>query len=68
MANYAGWSPGQLEDEIATGSWVTLPARVGLVFRSDAEELWRVVMKEYHGRQLTTLLGIDGVPDDPQVN
>jgi putative transcriptional regulator len=68
IANYAGWSPGQLEDEIATGSWVTLPARAGLVFSAEAEDLWRVVMKEHNGRQLTELLGIHGVPDDPRLN
>ena len=68
MANYSGWSPGQLEDEIATGSWVTLPARVALVFGTDADDLWSVVMKEYQGRQLTDMLGIHGVPEDPRMN
>lgn len=68
VANYAGWSPGQLEGEIAEGSWVTLPARLPLVFPADTDDLWSVVMKEYHGRQLTDLLGIHGVPDDPRVN
>ncbi len=68
VANYAGWSPGQLEDEIATGSWVSLPARVRLVFAADTDDLWSVVMKEYQGRRLTDLLGLHDVPDDPRVN
>jgi putative transcriptional regulator len=68
IANYSGWSPGQLEDEIATGSWVTFPARAALVFSMAAEDLWQVVMKEYNGRQLTDLLGIHGVPEDPRLN
>lgn len=68
VANYAGWSPGQLENEIATGSWITLPARVPLVFWSGGDDLWKVVMKEYNGRRLTSLLGIDEIPDDPRVN
>ena len=68
IANYAGGSSGQLEDEIATGSWVTLPARAGLVFSMVTEDLWQVVMKEYNGRQLTDLLGIHGVPEDPRLN
>ena len=66
LANYAGWSPGQLEGEIATGSWVTLPARASLVFWDGAEDLWEAVMKEYNGRQLTDLLGIREVPDGPE--
>ena len=68
VANYAGWSPGQLEGEIATGSWVSLPARTDLVFCTDPDDLWNVVMKEYNGRQLTDLLGIHEVPQDPRSN
>src|SRR5205823_196225 len=65
LANYAGWSPGQLEGEIAEGSWVSLPARPELVFTDSPGDLWTAVMKEYNGRRLTALLGIHDVPDDP---
>jgi putative transcriptional regulator len=68
LANYSGWSAGQLEGEIATGSWVCHPARSGLVFWEGAGDLWNAVMKEYNGRLLTQRLGIRGVPDDPSVN
>lgn len=68
VANYSGWSPGQLEGEIAEGSWVTLPARPGLVFGDAPEDLWEAVMKEYHGLRLASLLGLRGLPDDPRAN
>jgi putative transcriptional regulator len=68
VANYAGWSAGQLEGEIELGSWITLPASPALVFWAGAEDLWKVVMKDHNGRQLTVLLGIREVPDDPSVN
>ena len=68
LANYAGWSAGQLEGEIEMGSWITLPASPALVFWAGAEDLWKVVMKDHNGRQLTVLLGIREVPDDPSVN
>ena len=39
-AGYAGWSPGQLEHEIARGSWHVLPGEPELVFDSDPASLW----------------------------
>jgi putative transcriptional regulator len=37
---YAGWAPGQLEGEIAAGSWVVVPADEGLVFDQNHEKKW----------------------------
>lgn len=34
---YAGWSPGQLEDEIQRNGWLTVPADPGLLFDNDLE-------------------------------
>jgi putative transcriptional regulator len=68
LANYAGWSPGQLEGEIAEGSWVTLPARPALVFWDASGDLWEAVVKEYNGLRLTSMLGIRELPVDPRVN
>jgi putative transcriptional regulator len=68
LANYSGWSPGQLEGEIAAGSWVTLPARAALVFWSGPGDVWKAAMKEYEGRRFTDLLNIHHLPDDPRLN
>lgn len=68
LANYSGWSPGQLESEIAEGSWITLPARPVMVFRDTPGDHWETVMKEYNGLRLCSLLGLRGMPDDPRAN
>ena len=41
---YAGWAPGQLEDEIANGGWHTRSADPHLVFDSPRDTLWRDAM------------------------
>ena len=38
---YAGWSPGQLEEEMESGSWRVLAAPVPAFFDKDPAELWR---------------------------
>ncbi len=47
---YAGWSPGQLEEEIQQNGWLNVPADPGLLFDGDLEGKY--------GRALK-LLGID---------
>ena len=44
FAGYAGWAPGQLEDEMKRGAWVTHPATVDLVFNAEVEALWREIL------------------------
>ncbi len=35
---YAGWSAGQLEQELAENSWLTLPAASDIIFSTPAEQ------------------------------
>ena len=37
---YAGWGPGQLEQEIAAGAWTVTTASAQLLFDVPPEELW----------------------------
>lgn len=41
FAGYAGWAPGQLENEMAKDAWLVEPATLGLIFHQPADELWR---------------------------
>ena len=44
MIGYAGWASGQLEAELNTGSWFTLPGDQALIFGADADKKWRQAM------------------------
>ena len=46
FAGYAGWSPGQLEDEMKRHTWMTHPASLELVFHSKPEELWQLILRQ----------------------
>jgi putative transcriptional regulator len=37
---HAGWAPGQLQGEIARGSWILVPADAFTVFRKSPEAIW----------------------------
>jgi putative transcriptional regulator len=41
VLGYAGWAPGQLENELAQGAWSTIPADPALVFAPESEAIWR---------------------------
>jgi len=46
FAGYAGWSPGQLEEEMKRETWLTHPASLELVFETDPTRLWQTVLKD----------------------
>lgn len=41
IIGYAGWSPGQLDREIARDGWLTAPADPSLIFSADLDGLWQ---------------------------
>jgi putative transcriptional regulator len=49
FAGYAGWSSGQLEDEIKRKAWLIFPASLELVFDTPAEQLWSKILKRKGG-------------------
>lgn len=67
FAGFAGWSAGQLEGEMAEGSWRVLPATVEHVFIADAD-LWDRLMREHSGKQILDTLHIRHVPPDLRMN
>ena len=46
FAGYAGWSPGQLDDEMKRDTWLTHPASVDLVFYPKPDDLWKLILAE----------------------
>ncbi len=43
---YSGWGAGQLEQEIAIGSWIPLPFSAELAFDVPIEERWEKVLRD----------------------
>ncbi|WP_331251021.1 YqgE/AlgH family protein [Nocardioides sambongensis] len=64
FAGYAGWGAGQLEGEIAEGSWYVVPAVSDDVFSGDTRDLWRRVMRRQPGDLALHLTR----PADPELN
>lgn len=68
VANCAGWGPGQLEGEIEADAWISRPATSEHVFWEGSEDLWEVMVKGVNTSQLSELLGLRIVPEDPSLN
>ncbi len=64
FAGYAGWSPGQLEKEIADGAWYLVDCEPGDISSPEPERLWRSVLR----RQRGPLALLATYPDDPTLN
>lgn len=50
FAGYAGWVPGQLEDEVAQGMWYPVPGSYADVFHPEPHTLWRRVLSRQPGQ------------------
>lgn len=44
-AGYAGWAPGQLDNEVNRGDWVISPADADTVFSNDPDKIWPEIHK-----------------------
>lgn len=61
FAGYAGWGPGQLDDEMRREAWLTEPATLERIFHTAPELLWGLILKE-RGDWQSRLLAAS--PDD----
>lgn len=61
FAGHAGWAPGQLEAEVAAGSWYVVEAEPRDAFCSHPTDLWRHVLRRQGGIYRT-------IPRDPSLN
>src|SRR5262249_48311185 len=46
FAGYAGWSAGQLEEEMRRKAWLSHPASLELVFDPKPEQLWQAILRQ----------------------
>jgi putative transcriptional regulator len=63
-AGYAGWGPGQLDDELEDGSWIVERALPEDVFTDDPEGLWSGVLRRKGG----PFAVLAAMPPDPTQN
>lgn len=64
FAGYAGWSSGQLEEELVAGGWWVLDASPADAFSEEPSDLWHSVLR----RQGGTLALVAAYPPDPSLN
>lgn len=64
FAGYAGWSAGQLEEEVEAGAWWVCGALPGDCFTDSPLHLWRDVLR----RQGMPLALVASYPSDPSLN
>ena len=64
FAGYSGWSPGQLEEEVSSGSWFVFDALPGDAFVSRPDDLWGMVLK----RQGGIMAAVAHFPSDVALN
>ena len=64
FAGYAGWGPGQLEEEMAADSWILEPARPEDVFTDEPDLLWSRVLD----RKGEPYRRLSRMPYDPSMN
>jgi putative transcriptional regulator len=55
-AGYAGWAPGQLQEEIARGGWWVINADVKAIFDQDPATVWPELVKRLSTRQTSIYL------------
>ncbi|MEZ5176134.1 MAG: YqgE/AlgH family protein [Acidimicrobiia bacterium] len=64
FAGFSGWDAGQLEGEIATGSWWATPAHHDDLFVPDTDDLWVTMVRRLPGRSALYA----SFPPDPRWN
>jgi putative transcriptional regulator len=61
---YAGWGPGQLDDELDAGAWLVVPLDAADAYSAEPNGLWRQVLARQGGR----IAWLAEFPDDVRAN
>lgn len=64
FAGYAGWSPGQLEEEMKRKAWLTYPASLDLIFETSPAKLWQEILQRKGWKYKL----LSQMPQDPSLN
>lgn len=64
FVGYAGWNKGQIDEEIADGSWIVANPTIEHIMSADDKILWKVIMKSF-GKKYEIL---SNYPEDPSLN
>lgn len=71
FAGYAGWTPGQLENEIASGSWyISKNSRESVFYDCEPNDFWECQLQEWGRDLIADAICIDpkSMPKDPSMN
>jgi putative transcriptional regulator len=60
VVGYAGWGAGQLDVELAEGSWLLAPVQTDLVFQTSIDTMWEAAIRRL-GAEPSMLQGSSGV-------
>jgi putative transcriptional regulator len=45
LAGYAGWGPGQLDEELAQSAWLIMPVELDLIFEIPSAAVWEMAIR-----------------------
>jgi putative transcriptional regulator len=60
VVGYAGWGAGQLDVELAEGSWLLAPVDTGLIFETSVDTMWEAAIRRL-GAEPSMLQGSSGI-------
>ena len=61
---YSGWAANQLEEELEQNSWVISGVNLSVVFKTDADNLWKTILHKMGGKYRILM----NYPEDPSLN
>jgi putative transcriptional regulator len=65
FAGYAGWAPGQLDNEMRAKAWLTHPASLELLFETPPDHLWQLILRQKGDWRCRVM---SEMPEDPSLN
>lgn len=67
LDGYAGWGPGQLDDELRVGGWLVADIDIAELF-GDSDMMWEKAVRRIGREILDAVSGIIPPPPDPMFN